>query len=299
MAHLTNDDDGLSLPASLDRTAAANAKAAAAEIRSPAAAMASAPINPIVEQPVQSGATKAPLSNKDAPEQPTEPTQGAGQRDRAQGTELGLYEAARRALAEAHRVDEVKDFRDKAMAMQVYAKQAKDRQLMEHATEMIRAGEMLAEMKERGQRHKGKGQSREVLRSRAATVSEPKLSDLGVTKTQSSRWQRLAALSKEEQEAKIAQARRKAEAAIEPTPRTSKSTPKPERPKHKQPGANSGDPIAACLAEVVPIMRAAFVKMDVERRLVFLDELRKAIRTFVTEATAHDAETDRWAETSH
>src|SRR5262245_4344588 len=53
-----------------------------------------------------------------------------------------------------------------------------------------RAGELLAEMATHKQRHAGKGQPREVLRSRDATVSVPKLSDLGVTKTQSSRWRK-------------------------------------------------------------------------------------------------------------
>jgi N6-adenosine-specific RNA methylase IME4 len=125
---------------------------------------------------------------------------------------LVKYEAAKSALAEAHRVDEVKSIRDKAVAMQAYAKQAKDATLITQATEIRmraerRAGELLIEMAERGERDSGKGNRNPILKSQAAT---PKLSELGISKTQSSRWQELARISDHKFEASVTSASKRA-----------------------------------------------------------------------------------------
>ena len=68
--------------------------------------------------------------------------------------------------------------------MQAYAKQANDTTLITQATEIRmraerRAGELLIEMAERGERDSGKGNRNPVLKSQAGT---PKLSDLGISK---------------------------------------------------------------------------------------------------------------------
>jgi hypothetical protein len=117
--------------------------------------------------------------------------------------ELVRYEAARNALAEAHRVDEIKSIRDKAVAMQEYARQAKDGQLIEWATEIRlraerKAGQLLIEMAERGERAKGGD-----LRKESQPVI---LSDLGVSPMQSSRWQKLGEMDDEAFEARAAAA---------------------------------------------------------------------------------------------
>jgi MT-A70 len=120
---------------------------------------------------------------------------GEAPNPQATGTELALYDTARRALAKAVRVDEAKAIRNKAVAMEVYARQAKDRTLIENATEIRmraerRAGELLREL----EKNQGAVPGKTGRKGKPVLDGRPKLADLGVTKTQSSRWQRFAAL---------------------------------------------------------------------------------------------------------
>jgi N6-adenosine-specific RNA methylase IME4 len=127
---------------------------------------------------------------------------------------LVRFEAAKKALAAAYRVDEVKSIRDKAIAAAAYARQAKDRELIEHATEIrlraeIKAGKLLRNLAATGGRQKS-GDSNQHARSPKVT-----LQSMGITKQQSSRWQQKAALDEPAQEALIARSKRKAVDAVD------------------------------------------------------------------------------------
>lgn len=120
-------------------------------------------------------------------------------------TQLVRYEQARTALAECQRVDEVKDIRDKAEAMAAYARQAKDTELIQWATEIKvraerKAGELLSQSAETGERAP---QGR-------VSPEQPKpttLGDLGITPNQSSRWQSLASMTDAHFETAVATAK--------------------------------------------------------------------------------------------
>jgi DNA N-6-adenine-methyltransferase Dam len=140
---------------------------------------------------------------------------------------LTRFEAARSALAEARRVDEVKTIRDKAAAMQEYACQANDTQLLEDATEIRfyaerRAGELLAETpKASGGKYGGKSKI-DGVRSQPSNP-KPTLEHLGVTKTQSSKWQKLAALSDEKFAIRLEHAKARVEGMTTSAPSYSKA----------------------------------------------------------------------------
>lgn len=107
------------------------------------------------------------------------------------------YDAARSALAEAHKVDEVKAIHDKATAVREYARRAKDGELLAMATEIKvwaerRAGELLSEISKPGP---GPGRSKKNQSSPSERFS---LKPFGITPNQSSAWQRLAAVPEAE-----------------------------------------------------------------------------------------------------
>jgi len=122
--------------------------------------------------------------------------------------EIMLLSSAQRALAEAKTLDEVKDLRDKAVAVKAYAKKAQlgkhlvvDASVIKLRAER-RLGELLQEIEladsSPGNQHTGPVASSEDMNS----VS---LADLGISKSDSSRSQRVATLPEDEFERYIVQ----------------------------------------------------------------------------------------------
>lgn len=126
-------------------------------------------------------------------------------------TQLMRYEAARDALAKAVMFDEVMSIMDFAKQAELYAKQAEDNDLIEKATEIrVRAqrkcGEMLRESAEQGQRatRSDHGRGKQVASS---DQHPPTLAEIGITKSESSRYQQLAAMPAEHFETAVATAK--------------------------------------------------------------------------------------------
>jgi len=111
------------------------------------------------------------------------------------GMTLVRYDNAKKAIAEYKTVDEVKDFRDKAMMVEAYARQSKDYDL-EHdaAIARVRAerkmGELLAAME------KARGGDRKSISSTNEIDSEYKQACVraGINKDQAAKAQALAKL---------------------------------------------------------------------------------------------------------
>jgi hypothetical protein len=124
-------------------------------------------------------------------------------------TGLIRYDAACRALAECKAIDEVKTWVDMSAAMQAYGRMANDKSMEVDAAEIrIRAerrlGEMIVETKAAG----GLNPSATLKRGPVVVTDDhgkkaPKLADAGISKDQSSRAQKLAAIPDAEFEAEV------------------------------------------------------------------------------------------------
>jgi hypothetical protein len=118
--------------------------------------------------------------------------------------DLVKYEAAKFALAEAVRADEVMNIRDKSAAIAAAARVAKDKQLEIDASEIrIRAerrlGEMLREQKQGEGLNKGAAGSVVTGTHRDPVMdTTPTLASVGISKKLSSRAQSLAAIPVED-----------------------------------------------------------------------------------------------------
>lgn len=110
---------------------------------------------------------------------------------------------ARKALEAASTLEDVRAIRDRAEAARVYAKAAQlSLALMNDASEVKlraerKAGEMLAAIQ------LGQGRRRDLVAA-CDEVQKPTLDDLGINRSQSSRWQAIASIPDDEFEAHVA-----------------------------------------------------------------------------------------------
>jgi hypothetical protein len=159
-------------------------------------------VKPVAALGPPTGAEPLPVRSAPRKVERTEPTKQLAIRPAAPADLL--YEEARKALEACTRIDEVKDFRDKVRALETYARRAQDYSLEKKASETRlryerRAGQMLRDMAERGERAtRGDSDGSNLPNVASPDVSDtPTLSDLGISRDESSRWQRLAVVSDE------------------------------------------------------------------------------------------------------
>jgi hypothetical protein len=112
--------------------------------------------------------------------------------------ELVRYDKMCHAIDAAHEVDEVKDIRDKALALETYARQANNMGAERRAAEIRmraerKAGQLLAGTVKKGGDRKSK--------SSRATLIMSALKANGISRDQSAHWQRLAKVPSEQFEA--------------------------------------------------------------------------------------------------
>ncbi|MDX0060983.1 hypothetical protein GOC19_32215 [Sinorhizobium meliloti] len=120
--------------------------------------------------------------------------------------ELARYDAMCRAIDEAYQIDEVKDIRDKALALEVYSRQAKNIEAERRACEIrLRAERKAGELRRQEQKAKGFNAASPPPPGGRTPTNDERRKELGISKKQDERWQKLAAVPQEEFEAALAE----------------------------------------------------------------------------------------------
>lgn len=131
-------------------------------------------------------------------------------------TALVKYEAAKRAVGEARRVDEVKNIRDQALAMKLYAKLANDKRMLHDADEIVLRSEhrllqlMKAQAKSVGKANGGDTGGKRPLAGVRKTPANapPTLAQAGISKGLAKRARLVGAIPEPVFEKTLADARR-------------------------------------------------------------------------------------------
>ena len=120
-------------------------------------------------------------------------------------TELVRYDEMCRAIDAAYEVDEVKDIRDKAAALEHYAKQATNIEAERRACEIrLRAERKVGKLLREVARAQGRRSDLSISCQADGKSFKEHLDDHRISETQASRWQKLAGVPEEEFEAALA-----------------------------------------------------------------------------------------------
>lgn len=117
--------------------------------------------------------------------------------------QLVRYDEMCHAIAECYAVDEVKELHDKALALEIYAKQAMNLEAERQACQVRlraeqRGGELLAEMKRGGGGDRKSAEYQTGNRCRSDSEYAQALASSGINERTARRWQQLAAVPKDE-----------------------------------------------------------------------------------------------------